>query len=171
MSGYNEIDTAALEFAKTKTKAEEVSDWIHGDLFYDVYVPFHLKEKEASSASGTNNKARKQPDHTSQIQEGSAAFLLCLIATMDPACMNRRRFWFWPHLFSYLTLPLFVRCKPSVILMTSSSYFSSQAFFRLVAHELNMINDRGLSIFYSSSQSIIGVSCVNVFQLFAINQC
>jgi hypothetical protein len=55
-SGYNEIDVAAVEYAETKTKAEVMTDWIHGDLFYDVYLPFHIQGKKQSAGSGRKPK-------------------------------------------------------------------------------------------------------------------
>jgi len=70
---------------------------------------------------------------------------------------NSSKISVWPHLFSYLTLPSFARCKPSAVAMTSCSYYSSQAYFQLVAHEMNLINKEGLWIFDASRNQLTNV--------------
>ena len=90
---------------------------------------------------------------------GMETVVLALAHSFDGSQVhNSSKVSVWPHLFSYLTLPPSARCKPSSILMTSCSYFSSQAFFQLIAHELNMINQNGLCIFDASSGKLIKVN-------------
>jgi hypothetical protein len=51
---YKEISALISKYERTGAK-EIMTDWIHGNLFYDIYVPFHQRETMNMTRKSSGN--------------------------------------------------------------------------------------------------------------------